>query len=267
MTFKAFVAHGQGRPYLDEVALESYPTRVALTGALARGRIDAALGLTPEGSAFERSAALLLLVLDPRRAPFDRPAARAALAARLAAHVAGLARLVAGQRARGLLSPALAWPAFESDATGTQGLPLPGHVRLAVARDVPALASQHVAALLADAGLQVDVQPGEARAAPAEARLLLFVPEVAEVGLVLEELAALGTPIPALEAWLAQARRETNADARRALLLKAESALRAERVLLPLLDLPTDFVASPDLFDAQVDAAGYLRLADAWRRP
>lgn len=268
LAFKAFVGHVHGRPFLDEVAIVGYRSGAALASALASGHVDAALS-SPAGAGFEAPDATLLLVLDAGRPPFDRAATRAALAARLETHT-GLATLVAGRRTRTLLPSSMDWQGFEPPAPDPNDRPLQGRIRLAVERGVPPLASQHVAALLVDAGLAVDVQPSEApnaRGAAAEARLLLFLPEIAEAGFALEELAALGARDALAEAALLEARRERNPDARRALLLRAEGALRAGHALLPLLALPSGLDLGPGIFDARVDATGTPRLADAWRLP
>lgn len=268
VVFRAFEAHAQGRPLLDEITLASYPSRAALDAAFASGRIDALLDTTPQAA--DPPTAVLLLVLDARRAPFERRETRLALASHLQAHRTALARLVGGLPASGLLPPALHWQPFEIATSPTAPSALTGRVRLAVAREVPALASQHVAAVLTEAGLVVEVQPSDghnARTTPAEARLLLFVPEVAEAGLALEELAAVGPPDPDVTAALHAAHRERNPDARRALLLRSEGALRSAQVYLPLVTLATRLAVRPHVFDARVDPAGYARLADAWRLP
>src|SRR5207247_10648391 len=74
----AFAGHPRGRPYLDRVQVEAFPDPAALASQARAGRVDLAAG----EAGVEALAASILLVLDPRRPPFDRPAARSAVAAR-----------------------------------------------------------------------------------------------------------------------------------------------------------------------------------------
>lgn len=260
----AFGGHVRGRPYLDRVQLVAISDAPSLAAELHAGRVDAA---PAEGGAGPL-AATLLLVLDPGRAPFDSAASRAAVAsaidrADLVKHL-----LPGGDSSAALLAPSLLPP------LGSSGPPsrarLGGSVAMAVGRDVPPLVSQRIVAHLSALGLAVRVVPAGPSAvasAPAPARLLLWSPEVPEAGLALRELATLApAPLAAREA-LAAAELEADLDRRRAQLHRAEAALRADRVLLPLATVPSPFAVRSGVHGASVDLAGRLRLEDAWVEP
>jgi hypothetical protein len=103
---------------------------------------------------------------------------------------------------------------------------------------------------------------------PAEARLLLWSPEVPEAALALEELASLAPAAPpAARAALDEAAAEPDVDRRRALLHRAEGALRTEHVLVPLSAVPVAFGGGRGVHDFDVDLAGRLVLEDAWVEP
>ncbi len=143
-------------------------------------------------------------------------------------------------------------------------------VTLTVARDVPPLASQRVVAQLGEIGLAVRVvaeSPARARAAASEARLLLFAPEVPEPELALAELAGLVSTPPGAHATLQDAAVERDFDRRRALLHRAEAELRGDLALVPLALVPAAAAAGPGVHGLAGDAAGRLRLEDAWREP
>lgn len=261
----AFAGHVRGRPYLDELELQARPERAALKSALQAGEIDLAVG----DGALGAPAHVLLLVLDPRRPPFREIGARAAAAASL--DRADLARhwLSAAQPAAALLPPSLLPALGAAPALATT--PLAGRsVTLTVARDVPPLASQRVVAQLGEIGLAVRVvaeSPARARAAASEARLLLFAPEVPEPELALAELAGLVSTPPGAHATLQDAAVERDFDRRRALLHRAEAELRGDLALVPLALVPAAAAAGPGLHGLAGDAAGRLRLEDAWREP
>ena len=133
---------------------------------------------------------------------------------------------------------------------------------------MPAAVSQRVLACLSDLGLDARVQPMEpaqALAASAGARLLWWSPEVAEAGLALREAASLaaGADRSAVDA----ADRERDPDRRRALLHRADAALRASWTLAPLAAVPLPFHGRAIVHGLRADPAGALVLEDAWREP
>ncbi len=261
----AFAGHVRGRPYLDELELQVRPERAALKPALQAGEIDLAVG----DGALGAPAQVLLLVLDPRRLPFREIGARAAALASLDRPDLARHWLSAAQPAAALLPPFLLPPLGVAPALATT--PLVGRsVTLTVARDVPPLASQRVVAQLGEIGLAVRVvaeSPARARAAASEARLLLFAPEVPEPELALAELAGLVSTPPGAHATLQDAAVERDFDRRRALLHRAEAELRGDLALVPLALVPAAAAAGPGVHGLAGDAAGRLRLEDAWREP
>jgi hypothetical protein len=120
-------------------------------------------------------------------------------------------------------------------------------------------------------GLRVEVVPTlprEARSAGSQARLLLFSPEVAEPGLALEDIAALAPAAAAgARTLLSAADRELDPDRRRALLYRAEQALRSQHVLIPLASVPVSCGARPGVHGLAVDLSGRTSLEDAWIEP
>jgi ABC-type transport system substrate-binding protein len=130
--------------------------------------------------------------------------------------------------------------------------------------------SQRIVAHLLDLGLSVEAvtqsEPA-GRPARAELRLFLFLPEVAEPGLILEELAALVPPVPEAREALESARSELDPARRRALLVRAEEALLTEAVLIPLAGFPLAPRAVEGVHGLRVTPAGRLVLEDAWREP
>jgi hypothetical protein len=237
-----------------------------LDAELRARRLDLA-PVTAEGS---RLAAVLLLVLDPRRPPFDRPEVRAALAGTLPPGPL-LGRFVpGGDTTPRLLVPALL-PASLPLPPPAGGAALPGTIALAVDHEVPPLLSQRVVAFLGNAGARVEVRPAPAAQARADeaspARLLLFRPEVAEAGLALRELMGLGRAGAAAVAALETAAREPDPGRRQVQLARLEAALRADHVLIPLAALPVSFRARPGVHGVRLDAGGRLGLEDAWSEP
>jgi ABC-type transport system substrate-binding protein len=264
LVLTAFGAHVRGRPYLDRVEVTAVANPSAPGAQAPPGRLDLALG-RPGASTL---AATLLLVLDPGRSPFREPAARELVARTMDG--SALSRLVPGaESTASLLAPALL-PPLGAEAPPRPGS-LPGACTLAVATDVPPLASQRVVAHLQALGLGVRVLPSPpetAQAVPAEARLLLWSPEVPEAALALEELASLAPAAPpAARAALDEAAAEPDVDRRRALLHRAEGALRTEHVLVPLSAVPVAFGGGRGVHDFDVDLAGRLVLEDAWVEP
>lgn len=262
----AFAGHPRGRPYLDRVRAEAFPDPSALAAQARAGRLDLAAG----EAGVEALAASVLLVLDPRRPPFDRPAARAAVAAAID-RVALMGRLLMGGVPSTDLLPGLLLPA--PDAPRPAGAPfalLSGTVTLAVSRDIPPVASQRVLAHLSALGLRVrvlPVSPAGALNAATELRLLSYVPEVPDPALALEELLSLASPPPAALERLEAARRQANPAQRRALLAEAHGLLRAEGAIIGLGQAPVQFGGRPRAHGARVDLAGRLVLEDSWVEP
>jgi hypothetical protein len=210
----------------------------------------------------------LILQLDPSRRPFDRPSIRGAVASAVGdSAIAGL--LEAAEPAPGLLSAFLMSSVAPlpplSGATATTGT-----LTLAVADDVPPLASQRVVASLDALGLRTTVtpvRPDDVPKARAQARLFLWSPEVPEPGLALLELAALAPFSRVARDAVEAAEWELDFDRRRAALEEAEAALRAERILVPLGRIAASFAARPGVHGARLDASGRLLLEDAWTEP
>jgi ABC-type transport system substrate-binding protein len=256
----AFGGHRRGRPFLDAVHLVAGASTRALGAELHAGRLDAfphhGLGGTP--------AATLLLALDAERPPFKDPAARRAVGRALDPQ--GLVQNFwpEAEAARGLLVPELLPSAPYRPEEGA--LALGGTVTLRVGADVPALVSQRVVAHLQVLGLDVAATAVPARevwAGRAQARLLLWSPEVAEPGLALQELAAHGTGTGARQ-LLAEAWEARDAGRRRQLLTSAETALRAHGVVQPLAWVPLAWRARDGVQGLRVQRDGRPVLEDAW---
>jgi MarR-like DNA-binding transcriptional regulator SgrR of sgrS sRNA len=270
----AFPGHVRGRPYLDRVLVTAFPDPASLAAEARAGRVDLAAG---EQSASQpgvlAQAASLLLVLDPRRAPFDRPEARAAVRSAIDRELL-MGRLVPGGRPSNDLLPPLVWPSARPPASQDEPpagrASLSGAATLSVSRDVPPAASQRVVAHLTALGLRVRVvavSPAGALEAGTELRLLAFSPTVPDPAIALEELLALGPPSPALAARLDAAWLEMDPARRLAGLAQAEDALRREGAIVPIGQMPVRFGGSPTAHGAHVDATGRLILEDAWVEP
>jgi hypothetical protein len=207
-------------------------------------------------------------MLDPAHPPFDRPDARAAVAAAID-RVEMAAKLIpGGDPAPFLLVPGLL-PALGAEPPRPRAASR-GAITMAVANDVPPLLSQRVVAHLVTLGLTVRVVPGDpaaVREAPASARLLLWSPELPEAGLALEELAALAPDPSGARTPLAAAARELDLDRRRILLYRAEGGLRQENILVPLGSVPLAFGGRPGVHGPHLDLTGRLGLEDAWIEP
>jgi len=264
----AFGGHVRGRPFLDRITLRGGDPE-ALRSDLQSGAADlvAAGAAAAAGSAAEQ-AATLLLVLDPSRPPFDRAEARAAAAG--AVNREDLVRyfLPGGDAGSSLLPPSVL--AALGAAAPRPPAPVSGAGTMVVSREVPPVVSQRVLASLAAAGLRFTARPAdaaEARAAAAPARLLLWCPEVPEAALALEELAQLVPPVAEAREALAAARLTRHVDRRRALLLKADAALRAAQTLIPLAAAPVAAQARRGVHGVGVDRAGRVVLEDAWVEP
>ena len=255
----AFAGHVRGRPFLDVVRLA-----VALSRA-EEAKGDVAWG--PPG--FGPDSGLLLLVLDPAAAPFTDARARAAAAQSV--DRASLARhfLAGGTPAEVLLAPPLLppWPPAPTPPSAAPAVQ--GRVVLRVASDVPATASQRVVAHLSALGLDVQALPTSAAslASAGGSRLFIWYPEVAEAGLALEELDAMAGSSPEVRAPLDAAETERDADRRRAWLQRAEDALRATHVLVPLARMPLPLSPRAGIHGLRATATGALVAEDAWTEP
>ena len=259
-----FADHWAGRPYVDSLEVAAGASPVALSADFDAGRLD----VLPGQPGVSSLASTLLLVMDASRPPFDRPEARQTVD--VALDRMEITRLLAGaEPARGLLTPALL-PPLPTGRTSAPSARLEANVDLAVERDVPPLVSQRLVALVSDLGLRVRVvpsSPATALAAPAGLRLLAWSPQVPEASLALRELAALAAAPPAVLEMLAAAEQEADADRRRARLHRVEAALRESRLLVSLGAAPVSAALRAGVHGVAVDAAGRIRLEDAWAEP
>lgn len=235
LAFTAFGGHWRGRAYLDGLTAVAVPDDARRHADLAAGRVDLAMG----EPGVQAQATTLLLVLNAQLPPFDRPAAREAVAA--AIDRAALAReyIAGGVPTLSALSPALTGPPGPVPLPrGNGARRLSGAITLAVATDVAPAVSQRIVAHLDALGLHVTatpVDPTAARTAAAEARLFLFAPEVADASLAGSEVAALASPGPA--------------------------------IVIPLAAVPVSIGARPGLHGVRIDNVGRAALDDAWVEP
>ena len=262
----AFGAHLSGRPYLDQVQLLASSASEGAEAALQAGRVGLLprVGRTPDSCL----GGILLLILDPSRPPFDRPAARSAVAAAL--HSPDLVKhLLPGGEASPSLLPSSLLPPLGLGTSPVRAA-LGGQVVMAVSREVPHLVSQRIVAYLSEAGLAVTAEAGSPRqvlTAKVPLRLVLMSPEVAEPGLALRELAGLAPPVPSAQEALRAADSEPGLDRRRIHLHRAEAALRSSFTLIPLAAVPLGYAARPGLHGVLLDLRGRLLLEDAWLEP
>jgi len=260
LAFRAFAGHVRGRPFLDRLEL------IAADEAVAGDEtIDATLGTSGE----PRTTATLALMLDATRPPFDKPEARAAVDASIG-RADLVARFLPDAAPRFTLVDALTAPSPARGSEGVVATRIDGAITLAVQRDVGAAVSQRVVARLAATGLRVDVTPvsaAEVRDSAAQARLLLFLPEVPERGLVLREWIELaGAPEQRRAAWLGAAE-ELDPQRRRAALGALETDILRDLRVLPLASVPFGVEARPRVQGLGFDAAGRLVLENAWVLP
>jgi peptide/nickel transport system substrate-binding protein len=260
----AFGGHVRGRPYLDAVDVVAVARAEDLEAEFGDGRVDVHAGAGGPSAL----ASTLMLSLDPSRPPFDRPAARAAVSGAIDRADIVKHLVPGGDAAPSLLVPDLLPPMIAS--APVRGSDLAASVRMVVGADVPPLVSQRIVASLGVVGLRVEaraVAPAQVRTTPAAIRLFLWSPEVPEAGLALHELLGLVRPVAPAEEALAAAGRELGLDRRRALLHRAEAALREENLLVPVAALPVSFRARAGLHGLRVALSGRLVLEDAWREP
>jgi len=254
----AFDRHLRGRPFVDSVDLVRYADRPAMRLALEQGKIQAALG---ESGATARVARLLLL-LDPERDLFHSLAARRRVARgfdrdvlvrRFMPEAQTACRLLPNESAR-CDSPA------RLDAPNTPDAPL----LLNVDSTLNPLASQRVVAHLVALGYRVNVavlHPDAVVSTPADARLLLWCPEVNESLLALHELALLaGTLKPQQLAVFAA---EAAHGPHQATIDEQERSLLATGAVVPLAVAPLAAIG-PTPLGVNVTPTGVLLLENTW---
>jgi MarR-like DNA-binding transcriptional regulator SgrR of sgrS sRNA len=267
LALTAFGAHVRGRPLLDRVSIVALPRADELEIELQTRRVSLVVG----AGAWGAPAATLLLVLEPSRPPFDRAALRASVAEALARSDLAGRVLPGAERPAGLLPPEL-WPS-PSGAPELGARPAAGagtSITLTVSAEVPPLVSQRLMAYLDQLGLRATVTaapPDRVLDTAADARLLLWSPEVAEPELALRELASLVPEVPGVAEALRAAAGEKDGLRRRSTLLKAEKALRTSAVLVPVAVVPVAAQARANLHGLATDRAGRLVLEDAWLEP
>jgi ABC-type transport system substrate-binding protein len=255
--FVPFPGHVRGRPFLDGITVHA-----ASAAGDDAGRADVVPAIGPGPR-----AASLLLVLDPGHPAFARLEQRRAVGAAIDAD--DLVRnFLPGGATTASAIPALLLPALPPAGAKHRARRLTGGVTLAVSSDVPALVSQRVVASLGAAGLlatAVAADPDAAWTIPAAARLVAWTPEVPDALLALEELAGLvrgeGRDL------LARAAIEADAERRLAMIHRAEAALRARVVVVPLAALSLGFRSPPGRHGIASDQGGRLRLENAWVAP
>jgi len=266
----AFGRHVRGRPLLDAVRVAAAAPDRGIADA---GGLDVSAWGTPVGAA----DGTLLLVLDPAAPPLADARTRALVAASMD-RAQLVRRFLAGAEAADvLLTPALltAVPvraAADPPRPDTPPALLDVRLTLRVGADVPASASQRVVAHLSALGAEVQALPMSAAAprgkpAAGDVRLVLWYPEVAEAGLALEELSAMAGSTAEVDEALAAADGERNGDRRRALLARAEEALRGRQVLVPLARVPLRLGARAGVHGLRVTPSGVLLVEDAWIEP
>jgi ABC-type transport system substrate-binding protein len=248
----AFSGHVRGRPYLDRVRVDLRPEPFPRAG-------PGAPSLSLHGAGPAAPAGLLVLALDPSRPPFDRLETRRAVSSAFDRSALTSRFLPGGTPWAGLLPATLepsraAAPGVAAPAPA-RGL-LSGRLRLAVGRDVPPAAGQRVMAVLHSFGAGVEVEalaPSLAPEARAEARLLFWVPEVADAALALDELETL--------------ERDGTAPSPPGRPAEREARLRDRALVIGLARVPVAWAAPASLHGAAVDRSGRLRLEEAWAEP
>lgn len=254
----AFDRHVRGRPFLDGVEIIRYADQAAMRLAREQGKIQAALG---EPGATPRVARLLLL-LDTERDPFRavtarRRVARAfdrdALVRHFMPEAQAACRLLPSATATCDASPRL-------DASNRPDVPL----LLNVDSTLHPLASQRAVAHLVALGYRVNVvplSPDAVVSTPADARLLLWCPEVDEPLLALHELALLaGTLKPQQLAAFAT---EAAHGPRHATLDEQERGALAASAVVPLALAPLAAIGAGSV-GVNVAPTGALLLESAW---
>jgi len=254
----AFDRHVRGRPFLDGVEIVRYTDQAAMRLALEQGKIQAALG---QPGAAPRVARLLLL-LDSEREPFHSLTARrrvartfdrAAFVRRFMPESQGVCRLLA------TASDACDAPT-RFDASNRPDSPL----LLNVDSALQPLASQRVVAYFVALGYRVNVSvlsPDAVVSTPADARLLLWCPEVNEPLVALHELALLAgalrpQQLAALAAEAARGPQHANID-------EQERSVLASGTVVPLALAPMAAIGTNPV-GVNVAPTGVLLLESAW---
>jgi hypothetical protein len=253
-----FDRHVRGRPFVDNLDLVRFADRPALRLALERGTVQAALG---EPGATPRIARLLLL-LDPAREPFDTLPERRRVARAFDRDLL-VRRFMPEAQPLWRLLPTAPAPSDTSARPET-----PSHPDVPLVLNVDAglspLTSQRVVAYLVALGYRVTVAvlaPDDVVATAADARLLLWCPEVDDPLLTLHELALLARTLkPPQQAALAT---ESARGPLRTALEEQERSLLATYAVVPLALAPLAAI-SPAAVGVGVAPTGTLLLEDAW---
>jgi ABC-type transport system substrate-binding protein len=250
--FVPFGEHVFGRPFLDRVRVRVLPDTRALIGARRLGQVDVAIGAP--GSPYP--AGVLVLVLDPRRPPFDSIGLRTLVATAVDRDTLARRTLTGAQPWARLLPEGGTAAASPVRASASPRVPPGTRIVLAVDPSLPPLASQRVVAHLAALGITAEVRtasPDSVRDAPADARLLIFEPELPDAWLGLQELGALvGGPSPG-------ASEPGDAPG-------LERRLLSSATLVPLARLARTTEIAPTVHG--LDIRGYTtRLEDTWTLP
>jgi hypothetical protein len=262
-----FARHVHGRPFLDRLDLRRFSDRGALRTALERAEIEVAVG---ESGPSARDGRVLLL-LDPTRPLLERAEARQRIAAALDRTTLVRRFLPESSVLCGLLSkPAnpvacVAPTPRPDEAAGSGTSPQPA-LTLAVAQDVAPSASQRVAAHLLALGYDVKVVVGAPGAvpAPADARLVLWTPELDAPTHAMAELISLSGALALWPELASAAALDGPPSRREEALARLERALLDAAVVVPLAATPTLAVGSRGVFGVQAGPAGRATLEDAW---
>jgi hypothetical protein len=261
LLFVAFGAHVRGRPYVDRARVRLVPEARRLLADRRLERVDLAVGSPGRPHA----PGLLVLALNTTRPPFDSRKRRLAVAAAIDRDALAGRTLVDALPWSRLLVDSDATPAPSIRAGRPEAAPrAPVALILAVDRTLPRLASQRIVAHLADIGLApqvLPVDPETVRDVPADARLMLFEPELSEPVLALHELASIvetaDVPVAAMEA---------DPRARQAMALEIEQRLLGAAALIPLARLSRSTDAGPHVQGLRTEGHT-VHVEDAWTLP
>jgi MarR-like DNA-binding transcriptional regulator SgrR of sgrS sRNA len=258
----AFGGHVRGRPYLERVRLRFSDDERKVAAEWRKGVAQIAFGADlPERRPLP-ARSLLLLVLDPMSPTFASPEARAHVAQAIDREP--FRRLLAGAEPWARLlthpgAPLLPGPGAEPRSARAAPWRANTAITLVVDRSLPPLVSQRIVAHFAALGLLPQVlaiPPSQVRSTRADARLLLFEPELHEPALALDELAAI------VSDRVSPAALQVDADRRRSHTIELERRLLGSGALLPLALLPPPLAVAPILH-----ADDPLRIEDAWLLP
>ena len=258
-TLMAFDQHVRGRPFVDNVELVRYPDPAALRLALEQGAVQAVVG---DGRGTPLVARLLLL-LDREREAFRGLAARRRVAEAIDRDLL-VRRFLPGGQPTCRLVAAVAHAPCDSPLRSAPAPAAATAIVLNVDSSIDPLTSQRVVAHLVALGHRVRVvvlSPDAVVSSPADARLLLWCPEVDDALLALHELALLSHALNAPEqAALAV---ESTPTAGRPTRDELERSILATHTVLPLAVAPLAAIG-PKLIAARVTTGGLLLLEDVW---